>query len=74
MRISRDVNGNKILKVSGTDLGNKAIRGFSVQTLDNLPQTHKNDLSCLPTVKAELIAYVAEYGSDSQKNKLKFFK
>lgn len=67
MKISRDVNGNKIVKVSGKDLGDKSLRGFSVQTLGNLPHTHKNDLSCIKTTQAEIFNFIEQYGTERQK-------
>ena len=67
MKISRDVNGNKIVKVSGSDLGDERLRGFSVQTLGNLPYTHKNDLFCVKTTQAEIFNFIEQYGTQRQK-------
>lgn len=39
-KISRDINGNKIVKISFPDTGQK---GFSIQTLGNLPLTHRRN-------------------------------
>lgn len=70
MKISRDVNGNKVLLVTGRDLGDTKIRGFSIQTLGNLPYTHKNDLHCELTTKEEVFEYVSEFGTERQKDLL----
>ncbi len=58
---SRDVNGNKLLKVSVKGEG-----GFSIQTNTNMPKTHKmtKDDS---TISAEVKAYVTAYGTKRQK-------
>ena len=68
MKISRDINGNKVLKIAGKDLAIKT--GFSIQTMDNLKYTHKNDLHCLSTAKKEVFNYVSEYGTKKQKQDL----
>lgn len=70
MKLSRDVNGNKILKVESKDFG--LGRGFSVQTNGNLPKTHKMDKCNLNINVAlcELHCYIKEYGTDKQKEKL----
>ena len=72
MKISHDVNGNKVLSISGSDLGNSSLRGFSVQTLGNLPQTHrmsKWDLNS-HTAMNELNAFIKVYGTARQKDLL----
>lgn len=64
MKISRDTNGNKILKVEKSDLaGNK---GFSVQTLGNLPMTHRDGIGSYTW--GELVSYVRQYGTERQKD------
>lgn len=70
MKISKDVNGNKILSISGADLGDNKAKGFSIQTLGNLPYTHKNDLHCEAATKQEVFNYVKEFGTDRQKSLL----
>jgi len=67
LKIARDMNGNKILKVK-TQNG----RGFSVQTLGNLPETHRNgeDIDAQATIK-ELYNHVREYGTSKQQDALK---
>ena len=68
-KLGRDVNGNKLLKVSF----GKGFRGFSVQTLGNLPRVHKatslNEVSHA-TIENELHAFVKEFGTDRQKDLL----
>ena len=66
MKIKRDVNGNKILVVTGKDLG--VSRGFSVQTLGNLPLTHKYGIADF--TGSELFEYVKSHGTIKQKNDL----
>lgn len=63
MKISRDTNGNKILKIESGDLN--GARGFSVQTLGNLPKTHRDGI--FSGTRDELAAYINEHGSDRQK-------
>ena len=67
MKLARDVNGNKILKIScGYN------RGFSIQTLGNLPKTHQmtnNDLDRVTAI-GEAMAYVRKYGTKRQKELL----
>lgn len=65
MKISKDKNGNKVLQITGAELGLK--RGFSIQTNGNLPYAHKNGLSCELTAKAEAFNYIAEHGTAAQK-------
>ena len=68
-KLGRDVNGNKLLKVSF----GKGNRGFSVQTMGNLPRVHRatslNELS-RATVENELHAFVKEFGTERQKDLL----
>jgi len=67
-RLSRDINGNKTFKVSGDEYR----RGFSVQTLGNMPKTHRmtNDTLVLHTAMNELVAYVKDYGTKHQQDLL----
>jgi hypothetical protein len=58
--ITRDINGNKRLRVSVP-----GHRAFSIQTNGNLPTTHRDGV-CPATVD-EVAGYVASYGTDSQK-------
>lgn len=67
MKISHDLNGNKIVKISGSDLGDKRLRGFSVQTLGNLPYTNKNGLSCVKTTQSEIFNFIEQHGTKRQK-------
>jgi len=65
LKLSRDLNGNKTLKVSFSD----GTRGFSVQTNGNLPRTHrmsKHDFNN-STAQNELHGYIKEYGTNNQK-------
>jgi len=62
MKISRDINGNKILSIQNTDLDGR--QGFSIQTLGNLPKTHRTGI-CAETV-SEILAYVENYGTFRQ--------
>lgn len=68
IKLSRDINGNKVLKVSFV-----GVRGFSVQTLGNLPETHQidtnEDLKQFTAVN-ELHAYIKIYGTKRQKELL----
>lgn len=69
LRLSRDENGNKVLKVSVAGL-----RGFSVQTLVNMPKTHKmkhGESFDEETALQELNAYISRYGTQKQKDFLK---
>ncbi len=72
VKFDMDLNGNKIirLKVFG-------LQGFSIQTLDNLPFSHnisgvtsENDLI---TITKEVLSYIKNYGSKSQKFCVKHF-
>lgn len=64
MKISRDINGNKILKIAGSDLAVKT--GFSIQTAGNLIYTDRNDLHDIETTKKEVFDYVTLCGSKKQ--------
>lgn len=63
MKMGVDSNGNRVLKVEGSDLGTK--RGFSIQTLHDMPETHRNGV-CEATDK-ELRDYIKAYGTKRQK-------
>lgn len=60
LKISRDINGNKIVKIS---FPSENIRGFSIQTNGNLPLTHSSNIPR----HEEIIAYVKLYGTHRQK-------
>ncbi len=73
LKISRDNNGNKTVKVKR--LG---FRGFSVQTLGNMPKTHRDSMKGLITdpmlycvALTELTDFVASYGTTAQKALIK---
>jgi hypothetical protein len=58
-KISKDKNGNKIVTVSAA-----GVRGFSIQTNGNLPNTHRNNS---PDV-GEICEWVRTYGTLRQKH------
>jgi hypothetical protein len=72
----RDINGNKVVKVSFPNQ-----RPFSIQTLGNLPKTHRifreydknEDITPtdVKTIEDEIVAYIEEFGSKKQKQSLK---
>lgn len=74
----RDTNGNKVIKLSFPQG-----RGFSIQTLGNMPKTHSmataktkvSDLSGLQmkTIGSEAVKYIKKFGSDMQKKKLRVY-
>ncbi len=64
MKLATDRNGNRVLKISKKDLG--GIRGFSIQTNGNLPETHRNGI-CAAT-DSEVRYHVREFGTDWQKS------
>lgn len=66
MKISRDVNGNKTLKITNQDLNGD--RGFSIQTLGNLPVTHQNGICGMTIIEVKL--YIANHGTKSQREKI----
>lgn len=77
MKIARDVNGNKILKIESSDFYKG--RGFSIQTNGNLPFIHEitqdtkvKSLSgdVIQKMKQEIYEYIKEYGTTSQKLKV----
>ena len=63
MKITHDPNGNRILKIEGSDLAAK--RGFSIQTLANLPETHRNGITA--ATDAEVRDYLTKNGTARQK-------
>lgn len=63
MKISRDVNGNKILKIESKDITSG--RGFSIHTLGNLPETHREGI--FYNSKNEIFEYIRLHGTDKQK-------
>ena len=63
MKIAHDTNGNRILKIEGSDLGTK--RGFSIQTLGNLPDTPRNGITA--GTDAEVRNYLKAHGTPRQK-------
>lgn len=75
----RDVNGNKVIKISFPNQ-----KPFSIQTLGNLPKTHRilreydNDKDITPeeiaTIEREVIAYIEEFGSKKQKESLRKYE
>lgn len=66
MKISHDKNGNKVLKISKSDLC--VDTGFSIQTLGNLPETHKHGVHY--ATKGEVFNFISEYGTKRQKQLL----
>ena len=62
--LSRDANGNKLLKVSMKGAG-----GFSVQTNSNMPKTHSMKKGNLDNgvIASELKTYVTKHGTKRQK-------
>ena len=63
-----DINGNKVVRVSFP-----TGRAFSIQTLGTLPKTYKAHAT-IGFDEAEINSYVKEFGSPSQKKKLKIYK
>ena len=60
--ISRDVNGLKVVKVSG-----EGFKTFSIQTNQNLPNTHQGNIPDIP----EIIKWVKTFDTLYQKKALK---
>jgi len=67
MKISRDINGNKVLKIEKSDTVNNS-RGFSIQTNGKLPLTHSLGLNY--STMSEVRSYVRQYGTNHQKEAL----
>ena len=63
-KIGRDVNGNKVVRVSIP-----GERGFSIQTNGNLPRTERDGADNHWT-PGEVAGYVKEYGTPHQKELL----
>lgn len=66
LKLGRDTNGNKTIKVS---FPNNAT-GFSVQTLGNMPDTHRmtQDSFSYKIAIAELEDYISRYGTLRQRD------
>ena len=64
MKMSRDINGNKTVKLS---FPGQKVQGFSIQTNGNLPITHRTNEPC----RYEIIAWVIQYGTLRQKALIK---
>ncbi len=62
-KISRDINGNRICRVSIPHE-----RGFSIQTNGNLPKTERDGVG--PWTSGEVSEYVKQYGTARQKEML----
>jgi hypothetical protein len=67
IEFKRDVNGNKYvsIKINGN-------RAFPIQTLRNLPITHKNDFNSINSlnfcsIKEEIVNYILKFGTAKQK-------
>lgn len=71
LKLSRDTYGNKILIYSP----GAGRRGFSVQTLGNLPEVHRMTPEDINNQQAmnELHAYIKKYGTKHQKDLLTNF-
>ena len=63
----RDRNDNKIVKISFFDRKGKkpTSKGFSIQTLGNLPETHQNGIN--ENTEWEVFCYLDNYGTPKQK-------
>ena len=61
--IVRDQNGNKVARCKPRN----GLRGFSIQTLGNLPELHKAIKVDQLAAYDEVLAYVSEYGTKRQK-------
>lgn len=77
-----DTNGNKVVKIGISSLK----RAFSIQTNGNLPKTgsilrglktkkdmEKVSASDLAIISKEVVAYIKEFGTDTQKSKLRTY-
>lgn len=60
MEISRDRNGNRVLRVRVP-----GGRGFGIQTNGNLPRTHRDGVG--PWTLPEVRAWVDAYGTERQR-------
>jgi len=63
MKIKFDTNGNRTLVIDKSDLA--GARGFSIQTLGNLPEAHRNGVG--DYTDAEVRAYLTEHGTPRQR-------
>lgn len=63
MHIKFDTNGNRVLAITSHDLA--GARGFSIQTLGNLPRTHRDGVG--PWTEGEARQYLKHHGSPRQK-------
>jgi hypothetical protein len=77
--VGYDTNGNKVVKVMFPNQ-----KAFSIQTIGNLPKTssivrgikklNEIDEKDYSVIESEVIDYITEYGSSSQKQSLKVYK
>ena len=58
--LGRDTNGNRTLRISPLHG-----RGFSIQTLGNLPETHRDGIT--DRTGAEVLAHVTEHGTERER-------
>jgi len=65
LKLGRDTNGNKTLKVSFTKR-----QGFSIQTNQNLPETHRMTTDCFDYKVAvdELRGHIKRFGTLRQRD------
>ena len=68
-----DINGNKCLSIKF-----EGFRAFSIQTLHNLPISHKAtfesvDTALLKQIESEVHTYLILYGTQAQKKKAGLF-
>lgn len=69
LKLDRDTNGNKIVKITRS-----GFTGFSIQTLGNLPRTHRRPMKERLTdydylvITIEIQDYLLKYGTDKQKS------
>ena len=66
LHLSIDRNGNKIVRVSPTNG-----RGFSIQTLGNLPYIHAHGISSPYYAKLEVRYYVSQFGTEKQQQAIR---
>ena len=59
-KLARDTNGNTVLRIRPPHG-----RGFSIQTLANLPGTHRDGIT--DETAAEVAAHVGQHGTDTQR-------
>jgi hypothetical protein len=60
-KTAKDVNGNKVVRITPG-----FTRGFSIQTIGNLPITHRDGVGAWTAGEVE--AHVLAYGTAHQKN------